>query len=473
VTELLGLRQGDIVARYGASVHGKVLARGGDREVATCVTCHGGHLIVPQADERSPIHKKSMADTCGQCHGTERDEFKLSVHQRAIDRGFYDAPSCSDCHGEHDIVRPSETGAATSHALVSTALCADCHGNERIMRRHGLQPELFTSYFKTYHGLAVLKGSAEAAACVNCHEVHAIRAEADPTSSIHPTHRTETCRKCHPQSGDAFSGIEVHPVDLEGRNPTAALIKYLYYWLIGLVVLGMFLHNLVIFVAHLRLKYRASLRQGGEVRFTAFERVQHLLLLSSFLALVVSGFALAYPRSWWAGTLQELGFVESVRSATHYVAALVLLLVSLIQGWYMVLYRRGRREALAILPRGEDLRYFLALMRYYLELRGARPAWHGRYDYTEKLEYLALIWGTLIMALSGFVLWFPERFLTFLPSWSFEVAEVVHFYEAWLATLSIAVWHWYFAVFSPRHYPLNMSIVHGLEASGDEDENHG
>ena len=82
-------------------------------------------------------------------------------------------------------------------------------------------------------------------------------------------------------------------------------------------------------------------------------------------------------------------------------------------------------------------------------------------DYGEKAEYLALIWGVIVMGTSGFVLWFPEFFMRFLPSWSFETAEIIHYYEAWLATLAILVWHWFFVIFHPEKYPMNTTWMDG------------
>jgi len=41
------------------------------------------------------------------------------------------------------------------------------------------------------------------------------------------------------------------------------------------------------------------------------------------------------------------------------------------------------------------------------------------------------------------------------------VALVVHYWEAWLATLAIFVWHLYSTVFDPKVYPMNPSWLTG------------
>ena len=99
-------------------------------------------------------------------------------------------------------------------------------------------------------------------------------------------------------------------------------------------------------------------------------------------------------------------------------------------------------------------------MAYYLGRRGEKPR-SPRYDYVEKAEYLALIWGTVVMAITGLILWFPNQFTRFAPGWLVEVSEVVHFYEAWLAFLAIVVWHWFFVIMHPEEYPLNLTFLNG------------
>ena len=48
-----------------------------------------------------------------------------------------------------------------------------------------------------------------------------------------------------------------------------------------------------------------------------------------------------------------------------------------------------------------------------------------------------------------------------LPKWVSDVATVVHFYEAVLATLAIVVWHLYFVIFDPVVYPMDTAWITG------------
>jgi len=77
-------------------------------------------------------------------------------------------------------------------------------------------------------------------------------------------------------------------------------------------------------------------------------------------------------------------------------------------------------------------------VKYNLGLTRARPQF-GRFTYTEKMGYFALLWGTLVIVVTGLALWFEVPFLNGFPFWGFELATVVHDYEAILATLAIVV----------------------------------
>ena len=66
------------------------------------------------------------------------------------------------------------------------------------------------------------------------------------------------------------------------------------------------------------------------------------------------------------------------------------------------------------------------------------------------------------MVFTGFVLWFPTFFTRYLPAWIFEVSEVVHYYEAWLAFLAIVVWHFYYVIYGPEAQPMNLTWMDGM-----------
>ena len=456
----LGIRGDGPVKAYHESVHARVMREHPEENPPSCIDCHEHHAIFSITDPRSSFSPLRIPETCGRCHEEARDHYVESIHWSAVKRGRYESPVCNDCHGEHGIDSPGDRYAATNRLRQSSRLCAKCHSNGPLMERFGLDAERMTSYMKSYHGLALLKGSPRAATCTSCHEVHDIRSAADPDSTVNPAHLKETCSRCHEKVTEDFARISVHPIDMQTRNPYAYWIARVYIYLIIFTIGGMLLHNAVILFFHMRRKYRMEMNCKPYQRFRKFEVFQHLLLLLSFFTLVITGFALKFPHAFWVEWLLHIGLTETVRSMVHRTAGVVMIAASLAQAVYFVATRSGRRDVRALVPTLKDITDFWQNMRYHLRLSGKQPKF-GRFDYTEKVEYLALIWGTVVMAVTGLVLWFPELIMAHAPSWVFEASETIHFYEALLATLAIIIWHWFFVIYHPENYPLNMTVLHG------------
>jgi cytochrome b subunit of formate dehydrogenase len=114
--------------------------------------------------------------------------------------------------------------------------------------------------------------------------------------------------------------------------------------------------------------------------------------------------------------------------------------------------------------RPRDLQDLWSMIRHNLG-RGPRPLF-GHFSYAEKTEYWAFMWGTMVMAVTGLVLWFNDFTLRNLPTWVADASTVVHLYEAILATLAILVWHFYAVIFDPEVYPMDLSWLTG-RASAD------
>jgi cytochrome b subunit of formate dehydrogenase len=127
---------------------------------------------------------------------------------------------------------------------------------------------------------------------------------------------------------------------------------------------------------------------------------------------------------------------------------------------HLALVRRDRVNWREMLPRWRDLQDLGAVLLYNLGFRETRPAF-GRFSYVEKIEYLAFLWGTVIMAVTGFLLWFNSFTLRHFPKWVADAATTLHFYEAILATCAIAIWHMYTVVFDPDVYPMDRAWLDG------------
>ena len=224
---------------------------------------------------------------------------------------------------------------------------------------------------------------------------------------------------------------------------------------------GMAGHNFLIWLHAFRRKYAYQKAKGTVQRLTPFERLWHWGLFLSFTILVFTGFMLKYPESVWFRWLYTIGFLESMRSYIHRIAAVLLIGGSLVFAWYALLTRKGRRKWLIeMFPVWGDVRDAVQSVLYYLGKAKEKPR-SRVFGYVEKSEYWALIWGTAIMVVTGFILWFPKWLPANWPTWLIEVARLIHFYEAVLAASAIVVWHFFHTVFHPSEYPMDTSWLTG------------
>jgi len=452
---------------YLASVHGVGWREG--KRTAVCTDCHGTHDLQNAQHSESSINRFRLADTCGKCHTAVAEEYHRSIHGRAVALGIEDAPTCTSCHDEHLILQTRNSLSRVSPEHRARELCGSCHTDPALIAKYGIQGGVVESFLDTYHGWAVDRGSGLVANCTDCHNVHEIRARQDPGSSIHPANVTETCRRCHPGSNPTFAQSYTHAGALKARG-YHGWAKLIYLFLIGIVLGGMALHNLVIVKHELQKHVRHRTTEAYVIRWAAAERFQHLVLLVSFIGLAVTGFALRFPNSWWV-KLIGLGGREALRANLHRALAVVLVTVTVYHIVWVSFARRGRSAIRNMFPRGLDVAHVFQNIAFHLGLRKERPAF-GPYDYTQKAEYWALVWGTWVMALTGFVLWFPTIATSWLPAWTVRVSEVIHFYEAILAVSAIVIWHFFFVIFMPNEYPMSTIWLNGRMPAKEWKEMH-
>jgi len=226
------------------------------------------------------------------------------------------------------------------------------------------------------------------------------------------------------------------------------------------MLIGTTLAGMLIYIGLDMFRQIRNATKGEQVqRMTKWAVLQHSMLLLTFVFLVVTGFALRFADSWWSLLLfgREGGF--PLRNLIHRISAVALILLSISHLFYLR-GTRGREFIRHIFPSLDDLVHFRQMINYNLGLRDKRPHF-GRFTFGEKFEYWALIWGMIIMAGTGTMLWFDDYVVRVLPKVMLDVMLVVHYYEAWLATISILVWHMYATVLNPGVYPMNPSWITG------------
>jgi predicted CXXCH cytochrome family protein len=444
---------------YSLSVHGKLLSSGG-KNAPSCITCHGIHDIKNRIMPGSKISSIDLPNTCASCHKKITEEYERSIHWIGVKKGVREAPTCNDCHSEHSIRAINTVDKREEIKKIQSNTCLQCHQNLLLSERYGMSGGNASSYEDSYHGMAVKRGDARAAMCVDCHGVHMILPKDHDESTISKKNIVATCKKCHPNATEVFASSYSHVTQDKEAHYIESIIGSIYFWLIVIVVGGMFIHNLIIFVHDVRKSFRKIKTEIRIPRFTRNEYFQHIILYVSFILLAITGFQLKFPDSWWSEGLTYLGLDEMVRRYVHRGAALTMISLSLYHMFYLLFTDRGRAQLKGFIPVLGDFSLAYQNIMYNLHLRKKHPEF-DYYDYTAKVEYWALIWGTMVMALTGIILWFPTLVGNWAPLWFIKVSEIVHFYEAILATLAIVVWHWFFVIFRPQEYPLNFTTIDG------------
>jgi cytochrome b subunit of formate dehydrogenase len=349
-----------------------------------------------------------------------------------------------------------------------------------LTQKYAIAGERFKTFEDSYHGLASREGSTAVANCASCHGYHNIKPSSDPTSTVNKANLAVTCGKCHRGANENFAKGPVHVIVASNGETVLYWIKTFYISLIIVLIGAMFIHNLVDFVK--KSKVRVAIREGRMrpeiygpslyLRMSLNERLQHGVLLVSFFALVITGFMLKFPDAWWVVSIRELsGKIFDIRSVTHRVAGVILIATSLYHVYYVLFVPRGKQLIRDLVPKIQDFRDVAAVAWYNLGISKAKPKF-GRFSYVEKAEYWALVWGVIVMGGTGVIMWFDNFFMGKITKLGWDIAQTVHYYEAWLATLAIFVWHIYYVIFNPNSYPMNLAWWKGTLTEEEMAEEH-
>jgi formate dehydrogenase gamma subunit len=203
------------------------------------------------------------------------------------------------------------------------------------------------------------------------------------------------------------------------------------------------------------------------LRFSRSQRVEHFILLLSFTVLGVTGLPQKWPDSWLGeAMIAGMGGIERTR-IIHHVAAATLIILT-VYHFLAVAYRIWvKRARLSMLPTFQDVKDGLQALGYNLNVASNPPAM-GRYTFGEKIEYWAVIWGTVIMIFTGYLLWNPIAATRFLPGQAIPAAKAAHGGEALLAVLAIVTWH----VYHVHLKYFNRSMFTGEIARHEMEEEH-
>jgi cytochrome b subunit of formate dehydrogenase len=467
-------------SQYQESIHGQALLKKGLIVAPSCNDCHGVHDIKRSVDRSSPINHANVAKTCGQCHVTVEDTYNKSIHGQLLAKGDPRGPVCIQCHSAHQI----ETPKGGHFKAQADETCGKCHGDR------------LEHYRDTYHGKAMALGRAntasEVAACYDCHGHHDVLRAADPKSRLSPANIVNTCKQCHPNASASFTKYAPHANPMDRKNYPE--LHYVFLAMTTLLV-GTFAffgaHTLLWLFRSIWL-YRHDSKQFREskikiakddeqfVRFQPFERFLHILIVTSFLLLVLTGMPLKFYYADWAKTMfRLLGGPQVARTLHHFGAVITFLyfalhlIDTLAHFWKHRGFLRDpetgklRLSRLwlamthpdSMIPTKQDLKDLIDHNKWFFG-KGPKPQF-DRWTYFEKFDYLAVFWGIFAIGVSGMIMWFPEFFSRFMPGWMINVSLIVHSDEALLAAGFIFTVHFFNTHFRLEKFPMDTVIFSG------------
>jgi cytochrome b subunit of formate dehydrogenase len=470
----------EAAAHYTDSIHGQALIKMGLVVAPSCNNCHGVHDIKRSIDKDSRSNHANIATTCGTCHLGIEETYNASVHGQLLVKGDPKGPVCIDCHSAHDIEKP-----ATAHfKQLSDQSCGKCHEDR------------LAHYRDTYHGKAMALGqpnvASTVAACYDCHGHHDVFPVSDSRSRLSKEKIVATCQQCHPGVNEKFTQFQAHANPMDSKNypilnkvflfMTALLIGTFSFF--GLHTVFWLFRSIYLYLTDSKTFREAIVKQNADdvqyTRFTPFERFLHLLVVTSFLLLVITGMPLKFYYTDWAKVIFHLFGGAGVARTLHHFGAIItflyffLHLVELIGSlWtrrHMVRNpETGRIEPMrffravfgpdSMVPSLQDWHDFVAHQKWFFG-KGPKPQF-DRWTYWERFDYFAVFWGIFMIGVSGLILWFPKFFTLFLPGWIINIAHVIHSDEALLAAGFIFTFHFFNTHFRIEKFPMDTVIFSG------------
>lgn len=480
LTKEYRISQQRAAGHYLDSIHGRALTQMGLIVAPSCNDCHGTHDIKRSIDKDSHSNHANIAQTCGTCHVGIEATYNASVHGQLLAKGEKQVAVCTDCHTAHDIEKPS-----TAHFKAgSDQSCGKCHEDR------------LTHYRDTYHGKAMALGqpnvAPDVAACYDCHGHHDVFPVSDPRSRLSKEKIVGTCQQCHTGANAKFAEYQPHANPLDAKNYGALNKVFLFmttlligvFAFFGVHTLFWLFRSIYLYLTDSKTFREAIVQQHADdvqfTRFTPFERFLHLMVVTSFLLLVITGMPLKFYYTDWAKVIFNVMGGAAVARSLHHFGAIVTFAYFVLHLGELVASLWRKRKGLrnpetgrfefrrliqaifgpdSMVPSMQDWRDFVAHQKWFFG-KGPRPQF-DRWTYWERFDYFAVFWGVFMIGVSGLIMWFPKFFTLFLPGWMINIALVIHSDEALLAAGFIFTFHFFNTHFRIEKFPMDTVIFSG------------
>jgi len=195
-------------------------------------------------------------------------------------------------------------------------------------------------------------------------------------------------------------------------------------------------------------------------RLSPGQRFQHILVMISFIILIVTGLVLKFHENWFSRLVINLEGGIIARGIFHRLAAAILMFVSLVHFLHIVFTERGHKDFLLMLPRKKDFSDAILKVGFILGLSEKEPKF-DKYAPKDKFQYWAVVLGSLLMIVTGLVLWFQSQAMLVLPKWVFDITAVLHGYQGVLIGIVVILWHLYNVHLNPKDFPMSKVWLDG------------
>jgi len=466
-------------------------------------SAHAREQLAPLEFTGGPLLERGQS-LCLYCHDEPLYRMPESLRPLAEHLDVHTLDRCDVCHKQQI---PTDSAFYFKHIasrlqharapLEMTQTCAVCHSDPRVLERTGLS-DAVASFLHSFHGKAALLGDSSTADCLGCHvaageNAHLMLGQDDPQSAVHATRVADSCRStaCHPGADRNIGAAAVH-LDLATERGTLEFWVAVGFIILTVVTFGPSLMFVVLELFQLVIgrQHRGAheMEQLAKVvlahpegrrrltRFTINQRVQHWILAVLFALLALTGFPLKFADQAWAQWL--IDFFGGLRIARHihHTAGVALVVGFFAHVLYVLWALRQRMRArqtdgsrtgpvaavlgLPMLIRPRDLYRAGQLMLYLVGLRKSPPVF-GRFTVKEKLEYTGVAWGTILLGVTGALLWGEQISSRFLSGRVLNIALIAHTYEAFLAVIHVGILHICSVTLNPHVFPLSLATVTG------------
>ncbi|MCM2278966.1 MAG: hypothetical protein NDJ89_12895 [Oligoflexia bacterium] len=425
---------------------------------------------------------------CVRCHERHFIETAGSVHGRT--RLLRDLPAgtlCLTCHDtNHIATNPARVARLGLPAIEKKPYddlsCMRCHADPVVAKAFGFPAHVPGEFEQSIHYRKAMLGERKAPLCHDCHGTHRVAAVRDPGSPLFEAQRVKVCASCHAGANLEFTATFDHrPITREEKATefwTIAAFKTLTlstFLLLGLYVLMDFITIVRIALTPGRRRHAPGHAPPAGRRYVLrldlHTRIQHFMMFSSVIILVITGWPLFEPRSGVARSLMGFFGGAGATAVVHRLAGLLMIgsLVYHLGYLYLKFLAGGRGHPM--LPTFKDLRDVGQMALYFLGLRNERPEFE-RFSFIEKFDYWAVFWGVAMMGVSGLILMFPTIVTQLLPSLAVRLALIVHADEALLAAIVLFIWHFYNVHLRPGIFPMNWAWLTGRMPEEVYEEEH-